>query len=82
MILHKKEVIILEVIDKIFEILKEKNLTAKNMADSIGISNGNISDWKSGKSKPSITVLPKIADYLGVSTDYLLGRTDNPEVNK
>ena len=72
----------LEVIDKIFELLKEKNLTATNLADNIGVSSGNIGDWKRGRSKPSITVLPKIADYLGVSTDYLLGRTDNREVNK
>ena len=31
---------------------------------------------------PSADKLESIADYLGCSVDYLLGRTDNPEVNK
>ena len=31
---------------------------------------------------PSVEVFEKIADYLDVSVDYLLGRTDKPEVNR
>ncbi|MCL2696470.1 MAG: XRE family transcriptional regulator [Oscillospiraceae bacterium] len=30
---------------------------------------------------PNIATIAKIADYLGVSIDYLAGRTDNPEIN-
>ncbi|MCL2696464.1 MAG: helix-turn-helix transcriptional regulator [Oscillospiraceae bacterium] len=70
------------IVDKIFNLLKEKQLTQKNMAETIGVSTGNISDWKSGKAKPSITVIPKIADFFNVSIDYLYGRTENPEINK
>ena len=47
-----------------------------------GISSGNISDWKSGRSFPSAPKLDILANCLDCSVDYLLGRTDNPTVNK
>lgn len=43
----------------------------------LGISMGSIAQWKNG-STPSGETLVKIADYFGVSTDYLLGRTEEP----
>ncbi len=55
---------------------------SKKLSEATGISTGNISDWRSGKSKPNADALVKIADYLNVSVDYLLGRTDNPDINK
>lgn len=45
------------------------------------MSKGNIASWKNG-GNPSVDILKKAADYFNVSTDYLLGRTDNPEVNR
>ena len=62
--------------------IKELNLTAKKLSNDTGISTGNISDWKSGRSMPTAIKLDTLADYLDCSVDYLLGRTDNPEVNK
>lgn len=41
----------------------------------LDISNGTISKWD--KSKPGTQHLIKVADYFNVSTDYLLGRTEN-----
>ena len=38
--------------------------------------------YERGEVEPSMDALYKIADYYGVSTDYLLGRTDNPAVNR
>jgi transcriptional regulator with XRE-family HTH domain len=38
--------------------------------------------YKNGAKLPTIQNLTKIADYLDVSVDYLLGRTDKPEVNR
>jgi len=72
----------LDTIDKIFHLIKENKMTAMSFAESIGVSTGNVSDWKSRRSKPNIDTLPKIADYFDVSVDYLLGRTDNPKVNR
>ena len=43
-----------------------------------GISQPLIARYETGDIFPSYPVLIKIADYFNVSTDYLLGRTDNP----
>ncbi|NDO46011.1 helix-turn-helix transcriptional regulator [Clostridium sp. MD294] len=69
-------------LDNLFLRIKELNLTAKKLSNDTGISTGNISDWKSGRSMPTAMKLDTLADYLNCSVDYLLGRTDNPEVNK
>lgn len=69
-------------LDNLFLRIKELNLTAKKLSNDTGISTGNISDWKNGRSMPTAIKLDILADYLDCSVDYLLGRTDNPEVNK
>lgn len=61
-------------------LLKERGV-AEGLSKSTGISSGNISDWKSGRSKPGLESLLKIADYFECSVDYLLDRTDLREVN-
>lgn len=66
-------------LDNLFFRIKELNITAKKLSDDTGISSGNISDWKSGRSMPTALKLVILADYLGCSIDYLLGRTDDPE---
>ena len=38
-------------IENLFLLMKERNITAKQLSDGTGISQGNISDWKSGKTK-------------------------------
>lgn len=63
-------------IPKLFELMKTNNITAKKLSVSIGASEGNISDWKSGKAIPSAEKLVLIADFFDVSIDYLLERTD------
>lgn len=68
--------------ERFFDILADYNVTNKILSSAIGVSSGNISDWKSGKSKPNIDAITKIADYLDCSVDYLLGRTDVVEINK
>lgn len=65
-----------------FERLTSLNVSNKDLSQNVGVSSGNISDWKSGRSKPNIDTVIKIADYLDVSVDYLLGRTDRKEVNR
>lgn len=46
------------------------------VADAIGVSFQAVASMKAGRSRPSLENLVKLADYLGVSVDYLLGRTD------
>ncbi len=71
-----------EVADKINLLLKEKNKPQKIMLEDCGLNKNVISTMLSRGSMPKADNLAKIADYLGVSVYYLLGRTDNPEVNK
>lgn len=67
--------------NRFYELCLKKNTKPNPLAKEIGISSGVITKWKSG-SIPNGEMLIKIADYLGCSVDYLLGRTDNPEINR
>lgn len=69
-------------INNLFARITELNLTANKVSVATGISTGNLSDWKKGRCLPSAEKLDILADYLDCSVDYLLGRTDNPGVNK
>lgn len=63
-------------VDKIFDLLTRNNMTAKDLAKSVGLSGGNITDWKTGRANPSISSLKKIADYFNVSLEWLLEDND------
>ncbi len=53
---------------------KQRGYSLKNLAIKAGLAENSIYDWK--KSTPKADNLKKVADILNVSTDYLLGRTD------
>lgn len=55
--------------------LKKKGITQRALAESIFVSNSAISKMVTGNANPRIETLIKIAEYLGVSIDYLCGRT-------
>lgn len=58
----------------ILNLIEQSGISSNKMLTDLGLSNSAISEWKKGKSKPSVDALIKIADYFGVSVDYLLGR--------
>jgi transcriptional regulator with XRE-family HTH domain len=58
--------------------MSERGVTAYKLAQSTGISSGNITDWKNGKASPSYGALVKIANYFNVSVEYLECKTDDP----
>ena len=64
--------------DNFVKIIQEKGITAYRVAKETGISPTVFSDWKSGKSFPKIDKIKKIANYLNISEDYLLGKSDSP----
>ena len=66
-------------IDRIFKLLQENNMTAKELAQAVGLSGGNITDWKTGRANPSISSLKKIANYFNVSVEWLLEEDDNSD---
>jgi transcriptional regulator with XRE-family HTH domain len=52
-----------------------------DLADAIGHENGTqLCLWESGQRMPNISTLVQAADLLGVSMDYLVGRTEEPEL--
>lgn len=57
---------------KIKELLDKTNKTPYQIAKETGISQTAFSNWKSGRSKPSLESLKKLADYFGVSIEELL----------
>ncbi len=65
------------------QLCADKNISTTKASTEIGISRGSVAYWKkqymAGKdAKPDSYTAGKIADYFGVSVDYLLGRTDDP----
>lgn len=58
---------------EIFEQLLQKHgLTAYRVAKEAGVTQTALSNWKSGRSTPTTKTLQKIADYFGVTIDYLM----------
>ena len=64
------------------EIRKSKGISQLKMAMDLNTNQNTISRYETGEREPGINELIKIADYFKVSIDYLLERTDNPEINK
>lgn len=65
--------------EKIKELRKQKKLTQEDLAKLLGLNRTTISKWeRPGGSEPDIATIKKLADIFGVTTDYLLGHTDNP----
>lgn len=56
-----------------------RDLTQEELAQEIGISAQSVSKWERGDGYPDITLLPRIANYFGVTIDALLG---NDELNR
>ena len=69
--------------ERILFIIEERKIVPNQLATAIGISDSLFSKWRiRPSSKISSGILVSIADYLDCSVDYLLGRTDNPDMNK
>lgn len=63
--------------------LENRGISAYRVAKETGISESLFSKWKKNPtSEIASQTLVLIADYLDCSVDYLLGRTENPEVNR
>lgn len=61
------------------KLLNEKGVTAYKVGKATGIAGSTFTDWKNGRSVPKQEKLQKIADYFGVSLDYLRGNSNTIE---
>lgn len=68
--------------ERIIQIKRDKKLLQKDIATAIGITIRNYQRYEKGEAQPTLPVLLRLADYFDVSIDYLVGRTDNPKINK
>ncbi len=66
-----------EVAQKIKETAKKKNILIKDMLNELGLGINTIASMTGRGSFPKGDTIARIADYLGCSVDYLLGREDN-----
>lgn len=64
------------------EIRKAKGISQLKLATDLNTNQNTISRYETGEREPGIAELIRIADYFNISVDYLLGRTENPLINK
>ncbi|WP_302626771.1 helix-turn-helix transcriptional regulator [uncultured Eubacterium sp.] len=61
------------------ELLKNAGLKPFDVSKATGISSSTLTDWKMGRSTPKQDKMQKIADYFGVTVDYLItGKKTTP----
>ena len=58
---------------------KERGLTQQQVANALNMYKSAYQRYEQGKVIPSAIVVLNIADFFDVSTDYLLGRSNNPQ---
>jgi transcriptional regulator with XRE-family HTH domain len=64
------------------EMRKLRDISIISIAKHLNVADSLLYKYKMGKAKPSYERLIALADLFGVSIDYLVGRTDEPEINK
>ena len=64
------------------EIRKTKGISQLKLAMDLHMNQNTVSRYETGEREPGINELIKIADYFNVSIDYLVGRTENPKIQK
>ena len=64
------------------EIRKARGISQLKLAMDLNTNQNTISRYETGEREPGIKELIRIADYFNISIDYLLGRTDCPEIKK
>lgn len=62
--------------ERLVKLRLEKKLTQDELAHILGISRSALSLYETNKRQPDFQMLCRLADFFGVSLDYLLGRTD------
>ena len=69
-------------IDRITKIVKEHGLSGTRFGEIIGLSKSPLTDWKNGKSKPTLDQIIKICEYFSISSDEILfGKTQKTSLS-
>lgn len=62
------------------KVRNERKVTQKEIADALGLTSQAISSYLSGRTKPSLDIAAKIAEFLGVSLDWLCGISEEKTI--
>ena len=57
----------------LYELRIERGISQRKLGEILGVVNQTVSFWESGSREPDMDTLIKIAEYFGVSLDYLFG---------
>lgn len=68
--------------ERLLQLQAERNIDKKEIFSACNISRVSYYRYENGERLPTYEALVALADYFGVSIDYLVGRTDNPQINK
>ena len=63
------------------ELREQKHISQLKLAMDLDMNQNSISRYETGERQADYQTLIKFADYFNVSIDYLLERTDNPQIN-
>ena len=63
------------------ELRRSRRITQLKLAMDLNLTQNTVSRYETGEREPGIAELVRIEDYFHLSVDYLLERTDNPEMN-
>lgn len=67
---------------RIRDMREDNDLTQKQIASILNCDQSLYSKYERGEREIPLSLIIKLADYYNTSIDYLIGRTDNPEINK
>ncbi|MDT2620719.1 helix-turn-helix transcriptional regulator [Lactococcus petauri] len=62
--------------ERLKKLRKDKRNTQSEVAKTVGVKQNSCSEWETGKREPNLDRVIQLADYFGVTTDYLLGREE------
>ena len=68
--------------ERVLDLRKARGLTQKQLAANAGLSEIGVQSYERRVRKPTHDALISLADFFDVSLDYLVGRTDNPAINR
>ena len=66
-----------QIAEKLVELRNARGVTQEDVAKSLSISNKTVSKWENGASTPDLSMVVKLAKYYGVTTDALLGLSED-----
>lgn len=64
--------------NRLRELRLQNKITCEYLANILGTGKSTVSKWENNQLEPDNEMMKLIAEYFNVSTDYLLGRTDDP----